>query len=155
MEKSEILDSLFNVSKNSIQFLKVEDKPLLEESGGITLAVLGIVILMIGVIVQTRIRTKLSQTSEQSSAIKSLFLSHIAVSLSCYPPVIIYFILSFFLFPMSDYIGFYGCIFLVQFLDVFIRLLSVLLPLAVVLLRYLFIVKHTWVRSVGITRCNL
>jgi hypothetical protein len=55
---------------------------------------------------------------------------------------------------MSDYIGFYGCIFLVQFLDVFIRLLSVLLPLAVALLRYLLIVKHTWVRSVGITRCK-
>jgi hypothetical protein len=155
MEKSEILDPLFNVSKNTIQFIKVEDKPLLEEPEAIILAVLGLVILMVGVIVQTRIWTKLSQTSDQSSAIKSLFLSHIAVSLSCYPPVIIYFILSFFLFPMSDYIGFYGCIFLVQFLDVFIRLLSVLLPLAVVLLRYLFIVKHTWVRSVGITRCNL
>jgi hypothetical protein len=145
---------LFNVSKNNIKFLKVEETPLLEKSQAVVLAIFGLIILTVGVLVQTRIWTKLTETSDKISAIKSLFLSNIAVSLTCCPPVIIYFILSFFLFPMSDYIGVFGCIFVVQYLDVFIRLFSLFFPLAIVLMRYLFIVKHMWVKSVGINRCK-
>jgi hypothetical protein len=151
MEKSNV-DSFINISNNKIKFLTVEDKPLLETPEAIMLAVLGLVILTVGVVVQSRIWTKLSKTSEKSSAINSLFLSHTAVTLIFCPPLIIYFILNFFLFPMSDYIGFYGCLFVVHFLDVFNRMVTVFFPLVVVLLRYLFIVKHLWVKSVGITR---
>jgi hypothetical protein len=155
METSNVLDPLFNESDNKIKFLNVEETPLIKRSQGFILAAFSLWILIVGIVVQRRIWTKLTNTSDQFSAIKSLFLSYIAVSMTCYPPILIYFILNFFLSPMSDYIGVYGCLFVVHFLDVFIRLFSLLFPVAVVLLRYFFVVQNTWVRSVGITRCKI
>jgi hypothetical protein len=102
METSNVLDPLFNESDNKIKFLNVEETPLIKRSQGIILAAFSLWILIVGIVVQRRIWTKLTQTSDQFSAIKSLFLSYIAVSMTCYPPILIYFILNIFWMFSSD-----------------------------------------------------
>jgi type IV secretory pathway VirB3-like protein len=74
------------------------------------------------------------------------------VSLASHPLLIVYFVLNMFVFPMSDVIGVAGCVVLIHFLDVFVRVYSLFFPLAIVLMRYAFVVYHEWVRRVGVNR---
>ena len=88
--------------------------------------------------------------SDKSAAIDSLFLANNTISIMSHPPLMLYFIANQFLFPMSNYIGIVGCVFLMHFLDVYIRVCSLYFPLTVALLRYLLVVQHKWVKSVGL-----
>jgi hypothetical protein len=53
---------------------------------------------------------------------------------------------------MSDYIGQIGCLVILQIIDVSVRSYSIVFPFSVALLRYLLVVKHEWVNSVGIKK---
>ena len=82
-----------------------------------------------------------------------MFLTSNVVSLLCHPPLILYSMASAFFYPMSDLIGVPGCLFLMHVLDVFIRIFALFFPLAIAVLRYLFIVRNMWVRKIGNNRC--
>jgi hypothetical protein len=53
-----------------------------------------------------------------------------------------------FLFPMVEYIGVFGCGFIMIFLDYFIRLHSLFLPLAIAVMRYIFVVRNQLLKKV-------
>ena len=139
-----------NHTYDSLNFFNVEDKPLFEKHQAIILAIVASLILIIGVLVQARISTMLKRRSENFAAIDMLFLANNTINFISHPPLLLYFIANFFLFPMSDYIGLIGCTFLMHFLDVYIRVYSLYFPLSIALLRYIFVVHHGWAKSMGI-----
>ena len=56
-----------------------------------------------------------------------------------------------FLFPMKDYVGEFLCGLFMIFVDIFVRFHALFLPALIALLRYLFIVKSDWLKSVGVS----
>jgi hypothetical protein len=81
-----------------------------------------------------------------------LFLSNTLLSLVFHPCILIYYIGSNLLFPMSNYIGAIGCMVNSHFLDVFVRFYNFCFPASIALLRYLFVLEYQWVRSLGMKR---
>ena len=66
--------------------------------------------------------------------------------------MLLYYILSNILFPMSNYVGTPGCLFSIHFLDPFIRFYDFCFPVSIAMFRYLFVVKHSWVKKIGMTK---
>ena len=83
------------------------------------------------------------------AAIDKLFLSNTILNLICQPSILLYYIASHLLFPMSDYIGTWGCVLTIHLLDVFLRFYGFCFPVAIPLVRYLFVVQHSWVKCKG------
>ena len=136
----------------ALDFLVVEETPLLDETQAMILAGLGFLILIIGISVQVRILIILTNHRDKMTAIKKLFLANCILSLVCHPPLIIYSIVNGFIFPMSNLIGISGCVVLIHFTDVFIRVYSLFFPLAIVTVRYVFVLHNLWVKRQGINR---
>ena len=109
--------------EDQIRFTRVDDEPLLPQLEASIVSVTSLVSLLLGVVVQTRIYLMLSKKKKAntSAAIDQLYLAHNIVSGMCHPPLFVYFAAKPFLFPMSDYIGQPGCIFIMLFMDSFIR----------------------------------
>ena len=55
------------------------------------------------------------------SAINLLFSFNLWINSLLYPVLLVYLTANLFIFPMNDVIGTFGCLVIVQFLDVFIR----------------------------------
>ena len=53
------------------------------------------------------------------------------------------------LFPMVDYIGVVGCIINAHLVDVYVRFYHFCFPASVAFLRYLYVVKSSWINSIG------
>ena len=84
--------------------------------------------------------------------VTQLFMSNTMLSLIFHPCVLIYYIASNLLFPMSNYIGSFGCLVNSHFLDVFVRFYNFCFPASIAFLRYLFVLEYYWVKSVGLRR---
>jgi hypothetical protein len=142
----------FSAKKNdfiaTVKFTRVEETPLMEPYKVRILVSLAIVIICLGFLISGRIYVILSKRKTEA-AIDKLFLSNTVLGLICHPLILVYYIGSHLLFPMSDYIGTVGCLLNAQLLDVFVRFYHFCFPASVALLRYLFVVKHLWVKSVG------
>ena len=67
-------------------------------------------------------------------------------------PLQAYVIARAFFFPMVNYIGIFGCGVFMLFLDYFIRLHSLFLPLAIAIMRYIFVVQSQWLKAKGVNR---
>ena len=109
------------------------------------------IFLSIGVLIHYRIFTLLSRHNN-GAIIDKLFKANTAVSAICHPIVLAYYIFSHLLFPMSDYIGTAGCLFSVHFLDPFVRFYNFGFPVVIALVRYLFVVRHSWVNKIGMKK---
>ena len=112
---------------------------------------LALVILCIGVPIHLRIFRILSNKNNEK-AIDKLFLTNTILNLICQPLVLAYYFASHLIFPMSDYIGTWGCLFSIHLLDVFVRFYGFCFPVSIALVRYLFVVQHSWVKYVGMKR---
>jgi len=138
-----------NVEIAPINFIVVEEEPLMKYPQALTIVTLASLILVSGILIHIRIYTILSRRTIYA-AIDKLILSNTILSLICHPLVLIYYISSNLLFPMSDYIGTAGCLISVHFMDVFVRFYNFCFPASIAMLRYLFIVQHSWVKSNGV-----
>ena len=123
----------------AVNFLKVEEKPLLGGIKACTLTFLLLTILLIGLLIQVRIFFMLrKQQNDQSMlAIDQLFKTHNYVNLVCPPAHIIYLIFSHYFYPMVDYIGLPGCVILSHFLMVFNAFYFLIFPVTIAIVRYL------------------
>ena len=153
----------FTLSSSSIQkkesfltfnFLTVEERPLLDSLKAGILTLLGTLILSLGIFIQTRIYFMLRQQKRDGTAvaIDRLFKTNNIVNILCQPTFLIYLIASYNLFPMIDYIGLYGCIFLPQFLQVFMVLYFLIFPLTIATVRFLFVLFSMKVKAYGMNR---
>jgi hypothetical protein len=142
---------LTNKTSLVFNFLNVEDQPLLGTMKASILTVQGLLILLFGLLIQARIYVLLHKQKSEGSvvAIDKLFKAHNVVNLICQPIIMLYLIVSFNLFPMIDYVGVSGCVFLPHILLIFTSIYSLLFPLTVALLRFLFIVCNNWTKWYG------
>ena len=134
---------------SKLRFLKVEETPLMEAHEVRILVIVASTILCFGFLISGRIYVILSKRKAEA-AIDRLFLSNTILGVICHPLILVYYICSHLLFPMSDYIGTVGCLLNTQLLDVFVRFYHFCFPASVALLRYLFVVEHLWVKSKGL-----
>ena len=143
-----------NDTSLTFRFLIVEEQPLLGPLKASFLTVLGFLILSIGVLIQARIYVMLNKQKSDGTvvAIDRLFRAHNMVNMFCQPTFIVYLLFSFHLFPMVDYVGTAGCVFLSHFLQVFFALHSLLFPISIAVVRYLFVVHSNWTNRFGINR---
>ena len=118
-------------------FSKVEEKPLMEGFKAATLTTFLLVILLMGLLIQTRIFFMLRKQGSDGSmvAIDRLFKAHNLVLILSQPVFIIYLIFSHYLYPMVDYIGLPGCVFFSHFLNVFSALYYLGFPLTIAVVR--------------------
>ena len=82
--------------------------------------------------------------------INKLFKVHNIINMLCYPAFLIYLVTSYYIFPMVDYIGVVGCIFFSHLLQIFTALYGLIFPLAIAIMRYLFVVHSSWTKNFGI-----
>lgn len=136
---------------SSFHFTVIEEKPLMENNPTYTIVTLALIILIVGIAIHFRILNILSRRQNEA-AIDKLFWTSTVFSLICQPIVILYYTASHLFFPMSDYIGVVGCILSVHILDVFIRFYYFCFPITIALTRYLFVVRHLWVKSKGMKK---
>ena len=116
-----------------------------------TFVTLALVVLFFGLIINGRILTILS-SHNNGAAIDKLFFSSTVFSIICHPIIITYYILKELVFPMRDMIGLFGCLFIIHFLDVFVRFYNFCFPASIAIIRYLFVVKSQWVKSKGMKK---
>ena len=69
------------------------------------------------------------------TAIDRVYFSNTVVNNSFYPILLVYLISNLFVYPMSDYIGTYGCIAMAHFIDFFIRAYSFCFPVTIAVVR--------------------
>ena len=121
----------------TFRFLKVEEKPLMEVFKAATLTSFLVVILLIGLLIQSRIFYMLRKQGSDGSviAIDRLFKAHNLVLMLSQPVLIIYLIFSHYLYPMVDYIGLPGCVIFSQFLNVFTALYYLVFPFTIAVVR--------------------
>ena len=121
----------------TFRFLKVEEKPLMEVFKAATLTSFLVVILLIGLLIQSRIFYMLRKQGSDGSviAIDRLFKAHNLVPMLSQPVLIIYLIFSHYLYPMVDYIGLPGCVIFSQFLNVFTALYYLVFPFTIAVVR--------------------
>ena len=147
--------SNMSIQLSPIRFLIIEDEPLMKINHALAVVSLAIFILLNGIAINSRIFTILARR-KKAAAIDKLLMSNTIFSLICHPLVLAYYITSNLLFPMNSYIGTFGCLISVHFLDVFIRFHNFCFPASIALLRYLFVVKNDWVKLFGmekVTNC--
>ena len=140
-----------SIQLSPIKFLVVEDEPLMKIAQALTVVSLAIFILLNGIAINGRIFTILARR-KKAAAIDKLLMSNTIFNLICHPLVLLYYIFSNLIFPMSTYIGTIGCLISVHFLDVFVRFHNFCFPASIALLRYLFVVKHDWVKKLGMKK---
>ena len=133
-----------------LDFSVIEAQPLLSWNETVIVTSLSSGFLIVGVMLNARILTLLTERNS-GRAIDKLMVSNTVISIITHSVVLAYYIASHILFPMSDYIGIVGCLVSALFLDTFIRFYNFCFPVAMALLRYLFIVKNAWVRAEGMT----
>ena len=149
------LTEMNGISLNAtFHFLVVEDQPLMSSGKVWILTVLALLILFVGLFVQARIFVMLKKRKSEGAAvaIDRLFRANNLLHLTLQPPFFVYIIASYFLFPMSYYIGTLGCGLLPHFLQVFINIYCLLFPVSVALTRFAFVVCGNWTKSFGINR---
>ena len=134
-----------------IHFITVEEKPILDAQKNIILIVVRLVILVVGLLVNIRIYKILAKRSK-AAAMDKLLKSNNIISLFTHPLILVYYIASNTVAPVSDYIGVTGCLLTVHLLDAFTRFYNFTFPVAVALLRYLFVVEHMKIKARGKTR---
>jgi hypothetical protein len=84
-----------------------------------------------------------------STAIDKVYYINNCIFIIGYSPLLVYFIANYHLFPMSDYVGKIGCGYFVLFLDQFIRVYSHILPVTIVVVRYLFVLHSDKMKEIG------
>ena len=134
-----------------VNFITVEEKPILDAQKNIILIVVRLVILVVGLLVNIRIYKILAKRSKAAAMDKLLKFNNI-ISLFTHPLILVYYIASNTVAPVSDYIGVTGCLLTVHLLDAFTRFYNFTFPVAVALLRYLFVVEHMKIKARGKTR---
>ena len=134
-----------------IHFITVEEKPILDAQKNIILIVVRLLILVVGLLVNIRIYKILAKRSK-AAAMDKLLKSNNIISLFTHPLILVYYIASNTVAPVSDYIGVTGCLLTVHLLDAFTRFYNFTFPVAVALLRYLFVVEHMKIKARGKTR---
>jgi hypothetical protein len=138
-----------SIQMSPINFLVIEDEPLMKTPQVLIIVSLAIFILLNGIAINGRIFIILSRR-KKAAAIDKLLMSNTVFNLACHPLVLLYYIISNLIFPMSMYIGAVGCSLSVHFLDVFVRFHNFCFPASIALLRYLFVVRHNCVKSLGV-----
>ena len=131
-----------------IYFSTVAEKPQFEPHKELTIVIASFAILIVGLLINRRIFNILAKRSNAAAMDQLLKFNNI-INLALYPIILAYYMLSHLVLPVSDYIGVVGCILTVHLLDAFARFYSFTFPVAVALLRYLFVVEHLKVKAHG------
>ena len=131
-------------------FANIEDEPLMQKKDALIIVTLSSVFLFVGILLNGRIFTLLAGR-KNGIVIDKLMASNTVISSIGHSLVLMYYIASNILYPMSDYISIIGCLVSAHFLDTFIRFYNFCFPVAIAFLRYLFVVKNLWVRAQGMT----
>ncbi len=84
-----------------------------------------------------------------ATAIDKVYFVNNCLFILGFGPLLVYFIANYNLFPMSDYVGEIGCVYFALLLDQFIRIYSHVLPITVVMVRYLFVLHSNLVKVKG------
>ena len=148
------MSNLTSIGTDSIHFSTIEDKPVLDGHKHAILSIVSLVILFIGLLVNCRIYNILAKRSK-AAAMDRLLKSNNILSLFCHPLILSYYIASNIVSPVSDYIGVTGCLLTVHLLDVFTRFYNFTFPIAVAILRYLFVVEHMKVKASGMSGVSI
>jgi hypothetical protein len=153
-EKSHWESSYPNETAMTFQFLVVEEQPLLGTLKAFVLTVIAFCILLVGMLIQARIYVMLNKQKNEGTVavIDKLFKTHNIINIFCQPTFIVYLMFSFHLFPMIDYVGITGCVFFSHFLQVFFSIYSLLFPLTIAVVRYLFVIQSSWTNRYGINK---
>jgi len=95
---------------STFRFIKVEEKPKLENTQSMVVVLIAFIILTSGLLIQNRIYLFLARKKRDNSIvlIEKLFLSNCLICVACYPLILTYYIANALIFPMSDYIGTVG-----------------------------------------------
>ena len=133
---------------DTIYFTNVEDKPLLDAHKNTIVATVCLVIMVVGLLVNFRIYNILAKR-RKAAAMDKLLKSNNIISLFTHPLILVYYIATNTVAPVSDYIGVTGCLLTVHLLDAFTRFYNFTFPMAVALLRYLFVVEHMKIKARG------
>ena len=134
--------------RESLKVLTVVSKPLMKENQVVAVSTLAILILFAGLLINSRIY-KILLRRKNTAAIDKIFMTSTISSLLFQPLILAYYVASYFVYPMSNYIGTIGCLATVHLLDVYVRFYNFCYPVSIALVRYLFVVKHIWVKSKG------
>ena len=148
------MSNLTSIVTDSIHFSTIEDKPVLDGHKHAILSIVCLVILFVGLLVNCRIYSILAKRSK-AAAIDRLLKSNNILSLFSNPLILSYYIASNIVSPVSDYIGVTGCLLTVHLLDVFTRFYNFTFPIAVAILRYLFVVEHMKVKASGMSGVSI
>jgi len=143
------LSNLTLAHKDLVHFITIEDKPMLYGHKNTILTVVCSVIMIVGLLVNVRIYNILMKRSKAAAMDRLLKINNI-ISLVSHPLILSYYIASNLVSPVSDYIGVTGCLLTVHLLDAFMRFYHFTFPVAVALLRYLFVVEHMKIKATGI-----
>ncbi len=119
----------------------------MEKNHKIIVDTLALIIFCIGVPIHLRILQIL--LSKKNKAIDKLFLTNTILNLLFQPIILTYYFASHLVFPVSDYIGTWGCLMGPHLLDVFVRFYGFCFPISIALVRYLFVVQNSFVKIVG------
>ena len=133
---------------DTIHFNTIEYKPMLDGHKHTILSVVCVVIMVVGLLVNFRIYNILAKR-RKAAAMDKLLKSNNIISLFTHPLILVYYIASNTVAPVSDYIGVTGCLLTVHLLDAFTRFYNFTFPVAVALLRYLFVVEHMKIKARG------
>ena len=138
----------------TFEFLNIEEKPLLEPLKAMILTFLCVLILGFGLLIQVRIYVMLHKEKREGTVIviDKLFKVHNLLNIFCHSTILIYFMCSYNLFPMVDYIGLSGCLFFSHFLAVFTALYFLIFPVTITFLRYLLVVHSSQTNKFGIQK---
>ena len=143
-----------NDSFLTFKFLLVEEQPLLAPFRASIITILAFSILSVGILIQARIYVMLNKQKSEGTVvcIDRLFKVHNIINIFCQPPFLVYLMLSFNFFPMVDYVGIAGCVFLSHFLQIYFGLFYLIFPLSIAVVRYLFVVQTSWTNRFGINK---
>ena len=143
-----------NVTTLTFYFKIVEEEPLLGTLKVSILLTIAIFILTFGLLIQVKICFLLNKKESEGTnvAIDKIYRVNNAMNLICQTPYIIYLIVSFFVYPMSDIIGIYGCLILPHFLQIYTIFYCLLFPMSIALTRYIFVLQSQWVNKFGIIK---
>jgi len=136
---------------STFNFIRVEETPLMSSTNNAIIIAFSSLILAFGILINGRIFNILSNHSD-AAAFDKLLKTNTIISLFMHCIILTYYIATSFVYPMTDYIGLVGCLLVIHLLDVFARFYNFVFPVAIALLRYLFVVKSFWVKAVGMKK---
>jgi len=131
------------------RFATVDDQPFMNKTETVIIVSLSSTFLLIGILFNARIFTLLNGR-KNGLIIDKQMVSNTIVSIIGHSIALSYYITSHVVYPMSDYVGMAGCLVGVLFFDAFIRFYNFCFPVAMAILRYLFVVQNLWVRAQGL-----